>query len=106
MKNEGVPVCCGIYSNNGSLEMLEMTRDLIHSALNTNGLIQELVHYGHPLRKKEIEGVRPGTAGKTWVTMTRFLREGACRIPAVSPTQVLFFDDIDHKDLQKALGEN
>ena len=106
-KARGQPVCAMIYSNNGSLEMLELTRDVIHAALGEDDLIRDCVHWYHPLRRPEILPGNPGVAEKTWAVLRRLLSEGSCGAsPDVLLQQVTFFDDRIHPNLKAILGAN
>jgi hypothetical protein len=101
----GQDVCCVIYSNNGDLHLLELTRDVLHQALGTRDLIRDCVHWFHPMRSPEISPGEPGRAEKTWAVLSRVLKEGPCGAPDVRPSQVTFFDDRVHPDLKTTLGE-
>ena len=97
-----------IYSNNGSLVCLEFIRDLIHEHLGTT-LIGECVHRTHPLRN-EHETAKMGLHDKwdkTWASLRKVLIEGKCKAPStLSVNDVYFFDDLDHKDLHRAIGNH
>ena len=93
-----------IYSNNGHLQSLEFIRDLIHKYLGTNNLIRECIHWNHRMRDEE-RFMRPGAANKTWKVIKNIMVNGLCNAPTdLEPGSVYFFDDLDHKDLQNALG--
>lgn len=95
-----------IYSNNGHLQSLEFIRDLIHRHLNVTDLIQECIHWGHSMRKKE-RGFLMGAADKTWKTLSSILKGPTIKAPSdLSPSSVYFFDDQFHPDLKKTLDEN
>ena len=95
-----------IYSNNGHLQSLEFIRDLIHKHLGTNKLIMDCIHWHHPMRDEE-RLIRPGAANKTWNVIKNIMVNGLCNAPSdLGPDNVFFFDDLDHKDLQNALGNN
>jgi len=92
-----------IYSNNGHLESLQFIRDLIHTYLGVNGLIKDCIHWDHPMR----EGERNSARNKTWAILKNIMVSGPCNaISNLEPSQVFFFDDLDHPDLQEALGPN
>jgi hypothetical protein len=100
-----------IYSNNGSLPALEFTRDVIEEAVGSPGLFCDLIHWYHPTRKPELlqdprtGKNKPGSADKTWAVLSKIMKEGPCGAPAdLNPTQVYFFDDTVHVDLQFTLG--
>jgi hypothetical protein len=89
-----------IYSNNDSLECLEFIRDVIHEYLGTNNLICECAHRSHPLRNELY------AYDKTWNSLKQVLIRGNCKAPStLEPTDVHFFDDLAHKDLEQALGK-
>ena len=91
-----------IYSNNGHLQSLEFIRDLIHKYLGTNNLIGECIHWNHHMRDEERI---PGVANKTWNVIKNIMVNGLCNAPSdLRPDNVFFFDDLDHIDLQRALG--
>lgn len=95
-----------IYSNNGHLQSLEFIRDLIHKYLGTNNLIGECIHWNHHMRDEE-RLMRPGAANKTWNVIKNIMVNGLCNAPSdLRPDNVFFFDDLDHIDLQRALGRN
>jgi len=98
-----------IYSNNGTLVCLEFIRDLIHEYLGTTTLIGECVHRMHPLRN-EHETAKMGLHDKwdkTWASLRKVLIEGKCKAPCtLSVDDVYFFDDLDHKDLHRAIGNH
>lgn len=95
-----------IYSNNGHLESLEFIRDLIHKYIGSKDLIRECIHWNHHMRAEE-RTTQPGMANKTWNVLRNIMVNGNCKaVPSIQPEDVFFFDDLDHKDLQKNLGEN
>jgi hypothetical protein len=98
-----------IYSNNGSMVCLEFIRDLIHEHLGTNTLIGECVHRNHYLRE-EYHRTTMGLHDKwdkTWGSLKKVLIEGSCKAPStLSVNDVYFFDDLDHKDLHRAIGNH
>lgn len=105
-RDGGQNVRCMIYSNNGGLHMLELTRDIIHQALGTRDLICDCVHWYHPTRRPEITPSSPGTARKTWDVLSRLLKEGPCGASdTLHPSHVTFFDDRIHSDLKAILGD-
>ena len=93
-----------IYSNNSHLQSLEFIRDLIHKHLGTNNLIGDCIHWNHHMRDEERI---PGVANKTWNVIRNIMVNGLCNAPSdLRPDNVYFFDDLDHIDLQNALGNN
>ncbi len=105
-KDAGIPLCCMIYSNNGSLDLLELVKDVIHAAVGDSELIRDCVHWYHPSRKMERAPNQPGVANKTWPILHRLLYEGPCQASVdTKPTQVTFFDDRVHPNLKRALKD-
>jgi hypothetical protein len=95
-----------IYSNNGHLESLEFIRDLIHLYIGTDNLISECIHWYHPMRNSE-RIVKPGIPNKTWNILKNIMIKGNCKAPKdLDPRDAYFFDDLDHPDLQRNLGDN
>jgi FMN phosphatase YigB (HAD superfamily) len=95
-----------IYSNNGHLQSLEFIRDLIHEYLGTTQLIKECIHWAHPMRTEE-RFMRAGAANKTWNVLKNIMVEGNCKAAAqIQPSDIYFFDDLEHKDLQDNLAGN
>ena len=48
-----------------------------------------------------------GVANKTWNVIKNIMVNGLCNAPSdLRPDNVYFFDDLDHIDLQRALGRN
>jgi hypothetical protein len=96
-----------IYSNNGHLQSLEFIRDLIHEHLKTDRLITDCIHWNHHMRAEERTN-EPGAANKTWNVLKNIMINGvtAAQPLSVEPTNVYFFDDLYHKDLQQHLGLN
>ena len=95
-----------IYSNNGTLTCLEFIRDLIHENIRSDTLIGECVHRTHHLREEE-QTAKKGLNDryeKTWSSLRKVLIEGKCKAPStLSVDDVYFFDDLDHKDLHRAI---
>ena len=93
-----------IYSNNGSLATLHFARDIIRSALGDSDFISDCIHWYHPLRKGEIVEGNPGLADKTFSVIQQAIQK-VNNGPLVSPSQVIFFDDVLHPDMMKHLTE-
>ena len=106
MKESGKCKNVLIYSNNPVLSSLEFMHDVIHSAVGSDDLICDCIHWYHPDRKVEwIEPYDPGHALKTWAVLSKIMKEGPCQAPdSLSPEEVYFFDDQSHPDLLKVLG--
>ena len=90
-----------IYSNNSNLQCLEFIRDIIHEHLGAP-LIAECVHRLHPLREESAIRYQHSNGGleKTWSNLRHVLIEGKANAPStLKPSDVYFFDDLDHRDL-------
>jgi hypothetical protein len=96
-----------IYSNNGHLQSLNFVRDLIHLFLGTNNLIKECIHFDHPMRAIERNDDETN-ADKTWFVLKYILVNGNCKAKAanITPSNVYFFDDLEHQNLKEALQDN
>lgn len=95
-----------IYSNNGHLESLEFIRDLIHTYLGNNNLIKDCIHWNHHMRGEE-RTLIPGQPNKTWNVIKKIMVNGSCKaVENLEQSNVYFFDDLAHRDLQKHLGPN
>jgi len=92
-----------IYSNNGSIVILEFVRDVLEMAVGSK-IFDELIDFYHPLREKVLVKT---DIRKTWVELRRLLVEGRCGAPTtVKPERVVFIDDQIHNDLVSTLGSN
>jgi hypothetical protein len=97
-----------IYSNNGNLQCVEFIRDVIHEYLGTP-LIAECVHRFHPLREESTIRYQRSNGGleKTWNNLRHVLIQGKAKAPStLKPSDVYFFDDLDHRDLHNGLGSH
>jgi hypothetical protein len=81
-----------IYSNNGYLPHLHLVRDIIHHHVGSNHLISDCIHLHHPTRNEEKKQYL-----KTWNVLRALLPV------RVNPSQVYFFDDQSHPDLESVL---
>jgi len=99
-------LCKGVilYTNNGSLSLVEFIRDVFTVALGSN-VFDDVLYYYHPMRIFDALG-KPSPR-KTWVELHKLLTHSACKAPkSVKPEQVLFFDDQYHQDLMVKLKSN
>jgi hypothetical protein len=104
LKRSGVVQGVFIYTNNGSLELAEFVRDVIHRVVRY-AVFDDVIHFYHPLRVAGPTGKTPNQ--KTWFELHKLLVSGGVRAPAgVQPSEVLFFDDQEHTDLMSVLGTN
>jgi len=95
-----------MYSNNGHLESLHFVRDLIHRHLGRTDLIKDCIHWHHPMRDEE-RILIAGFPNKTWNVLRRIMTSPPCHAPSsLRPTDVHFFDDLEHSDLKRALQGN
>jgi hypothetical protein len=106
LQREGVIKNVIIYSNNSHLQSLEFIRDLIHEYVGTNNLIMDCIHWNHPMRREE-KIIHPNFSNKTWSVLKRIMVTGHCRaLQSLHPSQVHFFDDLEHLDLKRELQQN
>jgi hypothetical protein len=104
LKRSGAVDGVFIYTNNGSLELAEFVRDVIHRVVRYK-VFDDVIHFYHPLRVAGANGKTPNQ--KTWFELHKLLVAGGVRAPAgVQPSEVLFFDDQEHTDLMSVLGPN
>lgn len=91
-----------IYSNNSCLELLEFARDIVHQSVGE--VFCALIDRNHPIRRLPGHPNPP----KTWDTLDEIFRMEDCAeySPNPQPETSLFFDDLEHPDLQRVLGKN
>jgi hypothetical protein len=96
-----------IYSNNPYLQSLEFVADVIHEHVHSRELIRECIHLHHELRQNEREH-HTQTIHKTWEGVKHSLIHGKKTLAeqSLSPSDVCFFDDLAHVDLQTELGDH
>lgn len=95
-----------IYSNNSHLPTLEFIRDIIHKHTDSKRLILDCIHRLHYLRKSSIF-YQNRYSNKTWAELKKIMVECETRAAnSIKPSDVFFFDDIDHEDLHEHLKEN
>ena len=92
-----------IYSNNSNLDTLIFAKNVIEIFLKRD-VFCFLMHWDHKFRSTEIVKGDPGNALKRWATLKRGFREG-CGVKGLKPEQVYFYDDQQHQDLIKELGD-
>ena len=101
MKKNGK--CSGaiIYTNNGSLSLVECVRDVINLALGYK-VFDDVLYYYHPIRMRRNPVPNPR---KTWDEMKALLVDSECAAPlSVLSSEVMFFDDQMHHELLGRLG--
>jgi hypothetical protein len=104
MKKAGSVSGVIIYTNNGSLELAEFVRDVIHRVLRYK-LFDDVIHFYHGLRVVGADG--RASNQKTWFELYHLLTLGLARAPdSIRPADVLFVDDQEHTDLMTSLGTN
>ena len=90
-----------IYTNNGSLPLVNFVRDVFHYAVK-NPVFDGVYYFHHPLRTKDAFG-KPNP-NKNWLELKRLIKDiGA---PDLEPKDVMFFDDQMHQHLTTTLGSN
>jgi hypothetical protein len=106
LKRKGMLDGVIIYSNNSHLPSLEFIRDLIHTYIGSDDLIKDCIHWHHPMRGEE-RILQAGFSNKTWSVLHRIMHRGHCQAPSsLEPSQVHFFDDLEHHDLKRVLQQN
>ena len=96
-----------IYSNNSHLESLYFIRDLIH--VHYPRLILDCIHWLHPRRRVDREQYHKsiGVISKTWENLKDLMIHGVAKAsPFIEPSEVHFFDDLNHVSLKRELGKN
>jgi len=90
-----------MYTNNGSLPLVNFVRDAFHYAVK-NPVFDGIFYFHHPLRTKDVFG-KPSPS-KNWPELKRLFNNiGA---PDLEPKDVMFFDDQMHQHLTAVLGIN
>jgi hypothetical protein len=103
LKKAGICEGVIIYSNNGSIVILELVRDIFHRVFKYK-IFDDLIHVRHRLRTRA-----RGTIDirKNWDELKRIFVEGECKAnPGLNTSDVKFFDDQVHPDLVSKLGSN
>lgn len=91
-----------IYSNNSNLDTLKFAKNVIEKFVRRD-VFCFLMHWNHKFRSTEIVKGDPGNALKRWITLKKAFRDG-CGVKDLKPEQVYFYDDQQHQDLIKELG--
>lgn len=90
-----------IYTNNGSLPLVNFVRDVFHYVVK-NPVFDGVFYMHHPLRTRDMSG-KPSPS-KNWPELKRLFNDiGA---PELEPKDVMFFDDQMHGHLTAVLGSN
>jgi len=104
MKKAGTVAGVIIYTNNGSIELANFVRDVIHRVLRYK-LFDDVIHFYHYLRVLGPDG--RASSQKTWFELYHLLTLSLVDAPrALQPSDVLFIDDQDHVDLAAKLQKN
>ena len=102
LQTSGIIKYVVIYSNNEHLQSLEFIRDIIHKYLGINDLIIDCIHWNHSIRDNDKIKNK-----KTWNTLKNIIKYGMCKeSERIKQKNIYFFDDLEHKNLQKVLGSN
>ena len=95
-----------LYSNNSHLPTLKFIRDIIHKHTDSKKLILDCIHRLHYLRKSSIF-YQNRYCNKTWAELKKIMVECETRaVHSLKPSDIFFFDDIDHEDLHEHLKDN
>jgi hypothetical protein len=90
-----------MYTNNGSLPLVNFVRDVFHYAVKYP-VFDGIFYFHHALRTKDVFG-KPSPS-KNWTELKRLFNNiGA---PDLEPKDVMFFDDQIHQHLTAILGPN
>ena len=101
LKNEKKVQGVLLYTNNGSLPLVNFVRDVFHYAVK-NPVFDGIYYFHHALRTKDAFG-KPNPS-KNWTELKRLFNNiGA---PDLEPKDVMFFDDQIHQNLTATLGSN
>jgi hypothetical protein len=90
-----------IYTNNGSLPLVNFVRDVFHYVVK-NPVFDGVYYFHHALRTKDAFG-KPNPS-KNWLELKRLLKDVGA--PDLEPKDVMFFDDQMHQHLTSVLGSN
>jgi hypothetical protein len=85
------------------MNKLVFAKDYLERLLDKK-LFYNLIDWNHPLRANEIVKGDPGNAVKTWNVLEKGLFQAFGTLP--EPDDVVFFDDLAHRDLVKVLENN
>lgn len=91
-----------MYTNNGSLSLVNFIKDVINYVCKSNAF-DGVFYYHHQLRVKGADG-KPQPQ-KTWAELKVLLKSIGAP-DAIKPNEVMFFDDQDHYSLITNLGAN
>lgn len=107
LKEEDIINGVMIYSNNPHLYNLQFIADIIHKHVKSKHLIRECIHLHHELRQSE-SYFHTRLIHKTWEGVRYSLIHGKNSLApsTILPSDVYFFDDLDHIDLQNTLGNH
>ena len=109
LKKKGKVQSVVIYSNNSHLESLYFIRDLIHTHIGGKRLINDCIHWLHTKRQEDkiMYHESRGNISKTWNVLKDIMVHGPVKAPTfIEPSDVHFFDDLDHDNLKGALQRN
>ena len=99
LKDIGLAGGAFIYSNNSTRSLLQFIADILHAATGKDSLICDIVHLNDIRRNSE-------GATKTFRTIQHIIQEAKCGGSAPHPSDIFFFDDLLHPDIQSNIGEN
>jgi hypothetical protein len=92
-----------MYTNNSSLSLVNLVRDVVHYIVKIQ-LFDGIFHYIHPIRPVSPRTGKP-SPNKTWTEMMILLQAIGAPL-TLQPENVMFFDDQMHTDLIRRLGDN
>ena len=92
-----------MYTNNSSLSLVNLVRDVVHYIVKAP-LFDGIFHYTHPIRPVQQLTGKP-SPNKSWAELSLILKAAGAP-ETVQPENVMFFDDQIHHDLLTRLGAN
>jgi hypothetical protein len=108
LKDAGLAGGAFIYSNNGTMRILQFVADVIHEALGRRDIICDYSHLRDPRRTPDKPTPKDKPL-KLFHRIQEIISTGPCSpvaAPAPEPEDVFFFDDIQHDDILFAIGQN
>jgi hypothetical protein len=104
-KIEGQVKNVAIYSNNGNLGLLLLAAKMIEHLIESPDFFCNHVDWYNPMRFGEIVVGNPGAATKSVAVLKQIFADSKCgSAKDIDNTNLLFFDDLVHKNIKDAIG--
>jgi hypothetical protein len=104
-KAEGQVKNVAIYSNNGNLGLLLLAAKMIEHLIGKPDFFCNHVDWYNPMRSGEIEFGNPGSATKSVAVLKQVFADSKCgSVKDIDNKNLLFFDDLVHKNIKDAIG--